>query len=286
MNKLIAFILSLCLCAFSFCFTASAAKDNSFGNLSWSLEDGVLTISGNGPMDDLSFFEKTQWRIYDEEIIEVIIEEGVTSVGNVAFLGCKNLQSVTLPRGISVIGEYAFQSCTSITAIHLPESTTTLMSGAFSMCTGLKTVSLPEGISTMEEAVFEGCSALESVSIKCAIEQIPPLTFDGCDALEAVKFFGTEEEWEKLMNIITVGNEVLRTVTVEYAAAVKGDVNMDGSTDNLDAAYVLRHNAYLIELTGDALANGDVNGSDTVDSLDAALILKYDAGLIDSFDNY
>ena len=62
-----------------------------------------------------------------------------------------------------------------------------------------------------------------------------------------------------------------------------GDVDGDGETDNLDAAYVLRYDAELAELDAYQLAVGDVNGDGEVDSLDAAQILKHDAGLIKLF---
>lgn len=68
------------------------------------------------------------------------------------------------------------------------------------------------------------------------------------------------------------------------AVSGKGDVNGDGSADNLDAAYVLRYDAEIISFTEEQADNGDVNGDGTVNSLDAAMILRYDSGLIDNFD--
>lgn len=62
-----------------------------------------------------------------------------------------------------------------------------------------------------------------------------------------------------------------------------GDINFDDITDNLDAAYALRHDAGISPLSGDALLVGDVNFDGVVDSLDAATILKLDAGIIKNF---
>lgn len=64
---------------------------------------------------------------------------------------------------------------------------------------------------------------------------------------------------------------------------VIGDVNGDGSADNLDAAYVLRYDAMLVELNEQQLVCADVNGDAAVNSLDAATILRFDAGLITEF---
>ncbi len=283
MKKFTAVLLALVLTAFSFCFSASAAQSGNFGNLTWRLEDGVLTVSGEGAMEDLSFFEASQWRLYALDITSVVIEEGVTSIGNVAFLGCDNLTSISLPEGITSIGEYAFQSCDSLAEINLPQSLTTLMSGAFSMCASLKEITVPEAVTTFEEAVFEACTSLETVDFRCTLSTVPPFTFDGCTALKTVRYAGTEEEWSAITASLAVGNDALLDAEIEFGGAMLGDVNGDGVTDNLDAAYVLRHNAMLITLTGDALTLGDVSGDGTVNSLDAALILKYDAGLIEGF---
>ncbi len=62
----------------------------------------------------------------------------------------------------------------------------------------------------------------------------------------------------------------------------KGDVNMDGEVDNIDAAWILRYDAGIIELAHDALPLGDVNGDGEANNLDAALILRYESGVIDS----
>ena len=64
---------------------------------------------------------------------------------------------------------------------------------------------------------------------------------------------------------------------------ILGDVNLDGSTDNLDAAFVLRYDAMLLELNALQLKAADANNDGSVNSLDAAQILKHDAGLIDLF---
>jgi len=69
----------------------------------------------------------------------------------------------------------------------------------------------------------------------------------------------------------------------DTADVVYGDVNNDGAVNSLDAAQILKHDAKLITLEGDALVAGDVNGDGTVNSLDAAQVLKFDAKLITSF---
>ncbi len=77
------------------------------------------------------------------------------------------------------------------------------------------------------------------------------------------------------------GNSI--SVTVTEAEGMFGDVNGDGKSDNLDAAYVLKYDASLINLDALQLSMADVNADGIVNNLDAALILKYDADLINVF---
>lgn len=82
----------------------------------WTLEDRTLTISGTGEMKDWKFDSKEDWHNtqYTNVIENVIIENGITSIGEKAFYGCSSLQSITIPRGVTSIGEKAIPETTII----------------------------------------------------------------------------------------------------------------------------------------------------------------------------
>ena len=86
-------------------------------NLTWNYEDGVLTISGSGDMTDYAFDNRSPWdgkRLY---ISSVVIENGVTSIGDYAFYGCHSLTSVIIPEGVTRIGEHGFYYCDKLDKI-------------------------------------------------------------------------------------------------------------------------------------------------------------------------
>lgn len=84
----------------------------------WSLEDGILTISGAGSMRNYSEALKAPWHSSYSAISAVVIKEGVTSIGNWAFCGCSSLTSVTISKSVTSIGDRAFYDADNISDIY------------------------------------------------------------------------------------------------------------------------------------------------------------------------
>lgn len=91
-------------------------------SLTWKYLDGVLTISGTGEMTDYSSTAAPPWDRYRDDITKVIIEEGVTSIGDWAFRYYDNITSVTIPDSMTSIGTWAFGDCYQLTSVILPEN--------------------------------------------------------------------------------------------------------------------------------------------------------------------
>ena len=126
------------------------------GDVTATLDGNTLTISGQGAMADfLDEGDFSLWRegSYKYTINEVIIEDGVTRIGNYAFADCWYLSSITIPSSVTSIGEYAFYNCKTLTSIEFPEggtsSLTSIGESAFYNCEALASVTIPEGVTSI-----------------------------------------------------------------------------------------------------------------------------------------
>ena len=112
--------------------SANAQKTGKCGpNLNWQLtDDGVLTITGTGEMDnydyDYIFLNNKAHPWSYENVKQVTIDDGVTTIGNFAFYGCTALTSINIPNSVTTIGNSAFSSCTTLTSINIPNRVTTI----------------------------------------------------------------------------------------------------------------------------------------------------------------
>lgn len=132
----------------------------------------TLTISGTGDMADYAGAGYQPWSNYEEYISSVIIENGVTSIGDYAFSNC-NLTSVTIPDGVTSIGRGAFSSC-KFTSVKIPDSVISIKEYAFVACNYLTSVMLPKNIKSLgtsisetpyEFGVFDFCNNLNDISV-------------------------------------------------------------------------------------------------------------------------
>ncbi|MBR4642987.1 MAG: leucine-rich repeat domain-containing protein [Selenomonadaceae bacterium] len=117
-------------------------------NLTWTLDyRDILTISGKGKMDDYDFGYKSPspWINQRDLIKKVVIENGITSIGERAFNFCTRLTSITIPDSVTSIGERAFSACTRLTSIKVPDSVISIGEEIFNDCGSLKEIRYPAG---------------------------------------------------------------------------------------------------------------------------------------------
>ena len=102
--------------------TSYAATSGTCGdNLTWTLEDGKLTISGYGDMTDWDSPFFTPWHEYKPYIYSVEILDGVTSIGSYSFIGYGNLTNIIIPGSVTSIGFRAFEQCHAMNGVYITD---------------------------------------------------------------------------------------------------------------------------------------------------------------------
>lgn len=206
------------------CRSDSSKPEDSgtIDNLTWEFySDGTLIISGKGTMPDFENKNTRSWDIYIEDIQNVVIENGITNIGNYAFYqavqlasvtipnsvtsigdgvfsGCTELNDVNIPEGVTSIGSNAFYECSSLTSLIIPDSMVSIGEYAFTSCTELPSLAIPQGMTSIENYLFWDCSGLTSVIIPDSITSIGEGAFWGCSNLTDVYYTGSEEQWKTI----------------------------------------------------------------------------------------
>ncbi len=154
-------------------------------NLTWTeYSDGTLAIEGEGEMEN--YYNGGDIHPWSYQIVNVQIMDGVTSIGNSAFVYCGNLTSIILPDSMQFIGVSAFAMCDGLMSITLPDSVTSIGGSAFSGCSGLTSITLPDGVTSIGDFAFNECSGLTSITLPDGVTSIGGSAFSGCSGLTSI----------------------------------------------------------------------------------------------------
>lgn len=165
-------------------------------HLTWRLNGNTLYIEGYGDMEDYANNTSMPWYSYRAQIQNVEFVDEATSVGNHAFNGLKNIQSVSFGSGIITIGTKAFYECKGLTGtVTFGSDLTTIGSESFENCTGITDVVLNDGLTTLEYKAFYGCSNLESITVPSTLETSNGYVFSSCSKLSSVYYAGSVDDW-------------------------------------------------------------------------------------------
>ena len=198
-------------------------------DVTWTLTIyGVLTISGTGNMSHYeigdylngspSTIHDPPWYPSRGRIKSVIIENGITSIGNDSFQDCENLTKVTIPDSVTTIGWSAFKNCKKLNNITLPNNLLNISQDTFSGCTSLSNIILPEKVQHIEAMAFYGCKNLTSVTIKNIYTySIVGSAFYGCNKLTDIYYAGSEDDWKTWVELS--GYDFLKNVKIHYGSA-------------------------------------------------------------------
>ena len=154
-----------------------AVQSGTTGDCTWTLDDdGTLTVSGNGEMGGYGYY---QW----DNAKKVIINEGVTAIGENEFFACYDLESVSIPSSVKTINKLAFALDEKLTDVTISEGVTFIGNGAFYECKSLTSISLPKSVKTIELGAFSR-SGLKSLIIPECVKSLECV--GGCENLTDV----------------------------------------------------------------------------------------------------
>ena len=216
---------------------------------------------------------------YLSTITSIEIPNTVTSIGEMAFLGCTSLKSVKLSTGVAKIDKNAFGSCSALQEIQVAKDNPN-----FSSLNGVlyskkqdtlviypaakidAAYTIPSGVTSVAMYAFSENPYLETLTIPNSLIKVGDSAFYNCKNLRAVSYNGTEEEW----NQITIGllNEKLTGATIQYQERIIGDVNADGAFTVSDVVLLKK---WLLSVPDTQLADwkaADFNGDQTLNVFD------------------
>jgi len=186
------------------------ASGNCGEGARYTLDDGVLTISGTGGIGDYAFMETGM------TIKKVIIQEGIEWIGEgsfyhinsieeveipssckdileEAFCQCSGLKKLSLANGVENIYDRAFRDCTSLEELSIPESVEVIGASAFGNCIKLKEIVIPDTVGYLDEYQFENCTGLEKVTLSSETI-VDSVAFWGVNEIDTLCYDGSASE--------------------------------------------------------------------------------------------
>lgn len=204
------------------------AADACGEQVTWKLEDGTLTISGKGDMYDYIYpphyvttvkgqhsegmtpeeqaelngisdlfgpnevsLSLLPWGKHLDEIQKIVIEEGVTGIGQNAFSDCIAAENITIADSVTDIRYHAFFHCQRLQSLKLPKNLKTIGEYAFSQCglysEGIEKIDIPDGTESIGMEAFSYCTNLTSVTLPDTVQYVGIRVFDGTKWLEYKK---------------------------------------------------------------------------------------------------
>ncbi len=170
----------------------------SNNKIKWKIdESGTMTVSGQGMINEYGYSieEAIPWYSERESIKRIVVEEGITGIGNYSFWNCANLKSVSIPKSVEKVSGRAFYRDISLESIDVDGGNEDYKSvGGVLYNNDMSEIikypqkkagsySLPESVTLIGEDAFRECSELKSLKISERVTSIGYGAFYDCDNL-------------------------------------------------------------------------------------------------------
>ena len=174
-------------------------KQNNCGtNVYYRFSNNTLTVFGKGAMKNCftgSFTSKNikskiKNRIYQKyvsKVVNVVVEQGVTKIGNGAFACMPKLKTAQIQ---GTLGTAAFWGCANLEKVTYTNGKGTMGFACFGECKKLKNMVIAEGVSSMDRSCFAGCIKLKTIELPTTLKVVGETTFHSCSSLRTVTVKG------------------------------------------------------------------------------------------------
>ncbi len=210
----------------------------------------TLTLSGT-VIPSYDYPDERPWKDCVAEVENIVIENGVTRIGEAAFEGCESLTTVTIPASVTTIGDYAFLGCERLTTVTIPASVTSIGYGVFGYCSNIATMTveagntvydsrnvcnaiiekesntlifgckntiIPDDVTSIGNKAFAYCTDLTTITIPASVTSIGNGVFAGCSNLATM----TVEAGNTVYDSRNVCNAIIEKSTNTLIAGCKG----------------------------------------------------------------
>ena len=210
----------------------------------------------------------------DQEITNLVIPDGVTTISSYPFKNCAYLTSITIPNSVTAINEQAFYGCSNVTSLKLPDNLRLIRPSTFQYCNKLKSVTIPSTVEVIYQNAFNGCTGLESVTSQATN---PPFLYDNSFSNYSIPLnvpsgcksaYENAQGWRNFTNI-SDGNMYyqLSITATGPGTATYNDTQVRNTTTMFD---VKEGNSAAITISpnnGYAVSTATVNGEDATASI-------------------
>ncbi len=216
--------------------------------VSWSLCDGTLVISGEGRMANYTLSSQSPWYAVSSDIVNIVIEDGITYIGSYAFYGCDKIVSAAVGCGVEGMGFRAFYGCESLARVHIKsvskwcavsfeKESNPFCNNAHLYIDGelVTELFIPEGVTSVSNYAFYGCLSLSSVTVPTSLMNIGTDAFKYCTSMTDVYYVGSEEQWEKIS--AGQGNAPITSSYVSYNCVAMVRVEIATLPEKLEYLY-------------------------------------------------
>ena len=224
-------------------FADTVASGTCGDNLTWTLDsEGTLTISGTGRTNSYDENYRQPWYSHRDLVKNVVINSGVTGIGEYAFRYCHNLASVTIPDSVTSISDFAFEDCSSLKSVTIGNGVTSIGNEAFRGCSSLTEINYnakDASVSYGSNVFYDAGTAGDGIKVTFgdSVEKIPAYLFDTSNSSYSPK-----------ITSVTIGN----SVTSIGERAFYNCSNLTEINYNAKAVADLSNNSYVFYNAGTA----------------------------------